>query len=252
MSLRKRQSSKESSRAGEELVGIAESGKINSGAGHRARLRARFEKSGFAGFSEHEVIELLLTLCIPRSDVKEPAKALLTKYGSLRRILDAPADGLREVPGIGLVTPVALQIIRAAASLYLQESVGEEALLDSTDALMDLFRLRLGALRHEAFEVAYLDKAYKLIHDGIERLEEGVADRTRVYPAKVMRAALQKNAVFIVVAHNHPTGRLKASPEDLRLTKSLVEAAQAVQLTLLDHIIVTPNSAMSFLDEDLM
>lgn len=251
MSSIRRQSSGKSGRTGEESADFAEP-KLNSGAGHRSRLRARFEKAGFSGFSEHEVIELLLTLCIPRSDVKEPAKALLTKYGSLRRILDAPADGLREVPGIGSVTPVALQIIREAATLYLQESAGEEALLDSTDALIDLFRIRLGALRHEVFEVAYLDKSYRLIHDGIERLEEGIADRTRVYPGKVMRAALQKNAVFIVVAHNHPTGRLKASPEDMRLTQSLVEAAEAVQLKLLDHVIVTPDSAMSFLDEGLL
>ncbi|WOO41073.1 JAB domain-containing protein [Rubellicoccus peritrichatus] len=251
MSPPKRQSSSKSSRAGEASAGF-DAANANSGAGHRSRLRARFEKSKFLGFSEHEIVELLLTLCIPRTDVKQPAKALLAKYGSLRRILDAPADGLREVSGIGSVTPIALQIIREAATLYLQESAGENELFDSTEALINLFRIRLGALRHEVFEVAYLDKSYRLIHDGIERLEEGVADRTRVYPGKVMRAALQKNAVFIVVAHNHPTGRLKASPEDKRLTQSLVEAAQAIQLTLLDHVIVTPDSAMSFLDEGLL
>src|SRR5215475_11163109 len=75
--------------------------------GHRQRLRGRFVKSGLAGFADHEVVELLLTLAIPRSDVKQPAKALLARFGNLRGILDAPPSELQAVSGIGTVTPVA-------------------------------------------------------------------------------------------------------------------------------------------------
>ena len=92
--------------------------------GHRKRLRERFLKSGLAGFAEHEVIELLLTLAIPRADVKEPAKALLQRFGSLRGVLDAPLSELRSVAGVGEVTAIALRVIRAAATLYLQGNVG--------------------------------------------------------------------------------------------------------------------------------
>ncbi len=87
--------------------------------GHRQRLRDRFLKGGFSGFSDHEVVELLLTLAIPRRDVKLQAKALLSCFGSLRGILDAPIPLLREVDGIGEVAPVALRIIREAASCEL-------------------------------------------------------------------------------------------------------------------------------------
>ena len=69
--------------------------------GHRKRLRERFQQSGLAGFAEHEVIELLLTLAIPRLDVKQPAKALLKQFGSLRGVLDAPLTELQSVKGIG-------------------------------------------------------------------------------------------------------------------------------------------------------
>lgn len=89
--------------------------------GHRARLRERFLKSGLEGFAEYKVVELLSTLAIPRSDVKTRAKKMIEKFGTLRNILDAPVDELREVPGIGEVAPVSLKIIRAAAALYLQQ-----------------------------------------------------------------------------------------------------------------------------------
>src|SRR5437764_10514363 len=93
--------------------------------GHRARLRERFLKSGLDGFADQEMVELLLTLAIPRSDVKQPAKALITRFGTVRGILDAPPEEVSAVDGIGSVTPVALQIIKAAAILYLRQS-GED------------------------------------------------------------------------------------------------------------------------------
>ncbi len=95
-------------------------------AGHRRRLRERFEKSGLAGFADYEVVELLLTLAIPRSDVKQPAKELIARFSNLRGILDAPLSELRAVPGLGEVAPVALRIIRAAADLYLRQRALEE------------------------------------------------------------------------------------------------------------------------------
>lgn len=86
--------------------------------GHQQRLRARYERTGLDGFADYEVVELLLTLAVPRADVKQPAKLLIGKFGSLRGILDAPLDDLRTVPGVRLVTPVALRIIREAANLF--------------------------------------------------------------------------------------------------------------------------------------
>ena len=157
-------------------------------AGHRKRLRERFLRSGIEGFADYEVVELLLTLAIPRGDVKPPAKALIARFGDLRSILDAPVEELRSVRGIGTVTPVALRIIKAAATLYLRQgSEGRDALADPS-RLEDFWRMRLGGLRIEVFEVAYLDSAYRLLpddregHEAIERLEEGTIDRAAVYP----------------------------------------------------------------------
>src|SRR5215831_8359186 len=95
-------------------------------AGHRRRLRERFEKSGLEGFADYEIVELLLTLAIPRSDVKQPAKELIARFGNLRGILDASLSELRAVQGLGEVAPVALHIIRAAADLYVRQRAAEE------------------------------------------------------------------------------------------------------------------------------
>lgn len=220
--------------------------------GHRARLRERFMRGGLDNFADHEAVELLLTLCIPRRDVKPLAKKLLAHFGSLKGILDAPMDELQQLDGMGQVTPVALRIIKETMVLYLRQQAEQLPMLDSVDALIDLFRARLGELKHEVFEVAYLNHSYQLMKNGVERLEEGLANRATVYPQKVARAALQRHAVYVVIAHNHPTGELEPSQQDLRLTNAIKAACDAVGINLLDHIIATSDGATSFLDRELL
>jgi DNA repair protein RadC len=214
--------------------------------GHRKRLRERFLQTGFDGFSSHEVVELLLTLAIPRSDVKELAKSLISRFGNLRGILDAPLDDLQKISGIGAVAPVALHFIRAAATLYLQQSAeGTESLADP-ERLLAFWRVRIGALHDEVFEVAYLDGGHRLLRGGVDRLEEGTIDRATVYPRRVIESALKRGAAALVLAHNHPNGQVKPSEQDKTLTRALVLAAETVNLKILDHLIVSADEAFSF------
>ena len=214
--------------------------------GHRQRLRDRFLKSGLDGFADYEVVELLLTLAIPRSDVKPPAKALIARFGNLRGILDAPIEELRAVPGIGNVTPVALQIIKAAATLYLQQSSeGRDSLADP-DRLANFWRMRIGARPNEVFEVAYLDSGYRLLRDGVETLEEGTVDRAAVYPRRVIEAALRRGAFAVVLAHNHPNGTVSPTDADKILTRAIALAAATVSVRVVDHLIISPHETFSF------
>jgi DNA repair protein RadC len=214
--------------------------------GHRQRLRDRFLKSGLDGFADYEVVELLLTLAIPRSDVKQPAKALITRFGDLRGILDAPIEELQKVTGIGSVTPVALRIIKAAATLYLQQgSEGRDSLADP-ERLASFWRMRIGVLPNEVFEVGYLDSGYRLLRDGIETLEEGTIDRATVYPRRVIEAALRRGAFGLVLAHNHPNGAITPSEQDKLLTRAIVLAAETVSVRVIDHLIVSADEAFSF------
>ena len=220
--------------------------------GHRQRLRERFLRSGLDGLHDYEVVELLLTLAIPRGDVKQPAKDLIKRFKNLRGILDAPVDELRAITGIGEVAPIALQIIKAAAVLYLQEVEEDRGSLADTSHLRDFWRMRLGGLKNEVFEVAYLDSAYRLLRDGVERLEEGTINRATVYPRRVVEAALNRRAAMIVLAHNHPNGKVSPSEHDKTVTRAIVLAAETLNLRVLDHLIVSTEEVFSFHKEGLL
>jgi DNA repair protein RadC len=214
--------------------------------GHRQRLRERFLKSGLDGFADYEVVELLLTLAIPRSDVKQPAKALIARFGNLRAILDAPIEELQTVSGIGAVAPAALKIIKAAATLYLQQSgEGRDSLADPS-RLADFWRMRIGGLPNEVFQVGHLDSGYRLLRDGVETLEEGTIDRAAVYPRRVVESALRRGAAALVLAHNHPNGQVTPSEQDKVLTRAVVLAAETIGVKIVDHLIVSASASFSF------
>jgi len=108
------------------------------------------------------------------------------------------------------------------------------------------WRSRLGGLKHEVFEVAYLDSGYRLLKDGVDRLEEGTIDRATVYPRMVMEAALKKRSAALVFAHNHPNGDVKPSDQDKILTRALILAAETLQIKVHDHLIVSSDEVFSF------
>lgn len=220
--------------------------------GHRKRLRDRFLKSGLEGFADYEIVELLLTLAIPRSDVKEPAKALIRRFGNLKAILDAPLEEIRQVKGIGEVTPVALRIIREAATLYLQQCAEGRDSFAEPESLSQFWRSKLGGLPCELFQVGYLDSGYRLLRNGVETLEEGTVDRAAVYPRKVIEAALRRGAAALIFAHNHPNGDVRPTEQDKVLTRALVLAAATVQIKILDHLIVSADKTFSFRSEGLL
>ena len=140
--------------------------------------------------------------------MKQPAKALLRRFGSPRGVPDAPLPELRSVDGIGEVAAVALHIIRESAARCLQEASEVAEVLLEPKRLSDFWRMRLGALKHEVFAVAYLDSGCRLLRDGVETPQEGTVDRAAVYPRRVVEAALRRQAAGLVLA---PTTRTATS-----------------------------------------
>lgn len=226
--------------------------KASGSRGHRSRLRERFLRTGLQGFAEHEILELVLTLAIPRRDVKPQAKDLLEKFGSVRGVLDASPEALKTIEGIGDSATSVLRIIRAVAELYVEQGIESSTSGLVMSDLAKFWQMRIGALLSEVFEVAYLDSANRVLPNGIERLAEGTIDRAAVYSRRVMEAAVRRQSAGLVFAHNHPNGIAKPSEQDKLLTRALVLAAQTLEIKVLDHLIVTKTNVFSFRKEGLL
>jgi DNA repair protein RadC len=112
--------------------------------------------------------------------------------------------------------------------------------------MCDFWRMKLGGLPNEVFQVGHLDSASRLLRDGVETLQEGTIDRANVYPRRMVESALRRGSATLVLAHNHPRGNVQPSEQDKLLTRALVLAAEAVQLKIIDHLIVSEDDVFSF------
>lgn len=221
-------------------------------AGHRKRLRDRYFSAGMDAFAPHEIIELLLTLALPRGDVKPLAKRLLARFGSIRAIMDAGKADLVEVEGVSEATAFALQFLRSLIPIYLQPVVSETSIKDKPELLEQLWITRLSHESSEVFEVAHFDPGFRLLRDGIATHSRGTADRSAVFPGEVIKEALKRNAYAIAFAHNHPSGDPAPSDADKLLTKQLILAATAVNIRVVDHLIIASGGCFSFRQAGLL
>ncbi len=222
------------------------------GAGHRKRLRERFQKAGLSSFAPHEVIELLLILAIPRRDVKPISYALLGRFGSLRGILEARSEDMAEVDGVGESAVFAFQFIRSLLPHLLEQDLVRLPLTLRGDFLAEFWRYRIGFHETEVFEVAHFDPGMKLLPQGVSTHSIGSADRAVVFSKEIVRFALKKNAYAVAFAHNHPSGDPSPSDADILITKQLVLAASSAQIKVLDHSVVTSEKVFSFRKEGLL
>jgi DNA repair protein RadC len=205
-------------------------------AGHRRRLRERFQKAGAAALQDYELMELVLFLCLPRRDTKSIAKALIARFGSFSEALGAPEKLLREIDGIGPQAAADLKVILAAAQRFGRDSVSDRIVLDSWSSLIEYCRAQMAYEPREQFRVLFLDKRNKLIADEVQQV--GTVDHTPVYPREVIRRALELSATALILVHNHPSGDPAPSDADVEMTRNIAEIARPLGIALHDHIIV--------------
>jgi len=220
------------------------------GVGHRGRLRERFLAGGLQGFHDYEVVELLLTLATPRKDCKASAKAALEQFGSLRAVMEASADNLTKVRGIGPRNFLGIRLVKAVAERYLKEKVIGRTAVNNSRELFDFLYHSLRDKTRECFKVVFLDAKNRILD--VQTLFAGTLTASAVYPREVVKAALEKNAAALIFAHNHPSGEPDTSPEDVEITRQLVYACRVMGITVHEHIIIGANRYYSFADEGYM
>jgi len=220
--------------------------KRHKGEGHRGRLREKFLQAGLDGFHDYEVIELLLTLATPRRDCKQAAKSALQRFKTLPGVMEASAEELQEVAGIGPKNLIGIKLVKAVADRYLTRRLERKTALGNSRQLFEYLCFTMRDKPRERFKVIFLDAKNRVI--AAETLFKGSLTASSVYPREVVRAALRHQAAAVIFAHNHPSGDPAPSREDEAVTRQLLFACRTVGITVHEHLIVGNNRYFSFAD----
>ena len=225
--------------------------------GHRERIKEKFLKNGIDGFAEYEILELLLTYCIPRKDTKPIAKELLNKFKSLDNIFKADFDKLSAIDGLGKNSIAFLKLIGDLPSIIYKDELKNKKLVDketlkisNKDILLKYLRNKIGYEEIEKFYVLYLSSSNEVIE--FEENSVGTLDRSSVYPREIYKKIINLNAKSIILAHNHPSDNITPSKCDIELTNEIAKGLKNFGALLIEHIIITKNSYFSFLEEGLI
>jgi DNA repair protein RadC len=207
----------------------------SNASGHRSRLRQRLFDGGGKALLDHELVEYLLALAIPRRDTKEQAKALIVKFGGVGPLLAANADALRR-EGLSDGVIGALKIAEASALRLLETRVEGRPILSSWEALGDYLQAAMAHSSVEEVRVLFLNAKNMLLAN--EAMWRGSVDEASVHVREVIARAIALGATAIIIVHNHPSGDPSPSQQDIRLTKELVEAGRHMKIMVHDHVIV--------------
>lgn len=219
--------------------------------GHRERLRKKYLQGGYFAFHEYEVLELLLTYVIPRKDTKPIAKDLIEKFGSLDGVVTASIEELCSISGIKENSAIFVKLLGdLSKNLYKGEIRKEGIQLKDKNSLIRYLRSEIGFSSREEFRVIFLNNYNMLV--GSETLFIGTIDKSAVYPREIVEKVLYYKAKGIIFAHNHPSGNLRPSKQDIQITEHMQETLDLIDVKLLEHIIITQDGYFSFLEEGLI
>ncbi|MBE6921430.1 MAG: DNA repair protein RadC [Ruminococcaceae bacterium] len=219
------------------------SNKENLHGGHRQRLKNRFLEEGLEHFDDHQVLELLLFYCIPRQDTNPIAHALLDHFGSLSQVMEAPPSELQKIPGMGEASAAFLSLINSFTRYYQVNRASSLVILNTLEQcgsyLMPFFYGR----RNETVYLLCLDAKCKVLC--CKEVGEGSVNSASVPIRRIVEMALGANATSAILAHNHPSGLAFPSDEDQLTTRQLAIALAAVDITLVDHMIIADDEFVS-------
>ncbi|WP_010544371.1 RadC family protein [Sphingomonas elodea] len=210
--------------------------------GHRARLRQRLFEGGPEALLDHELVEYLLALTIPRRDTKPLAKKLIAEFGGFAELLAADPEAILRVPGTDDIRELketnvaALKVVHAAALRLLQTRVREKPVLANWQALLDYLRADMAPHAIERVRVLHLNTRNMLIRD--ELMHEGSIDEAPIYVRQVIARALHLGSAALILVHNHPSGDPSPSRADIDVTRRIAEAGKPLGIVVHDHIII--------------
>lgn len=222
----------------------------NGHVGHRLHMKRRFLKVGLGGFEAHNALELLLFYCVPRKDVNPLAHRLIDEFGSFDRVLEADYESLLEVEGVGESCATFLKLVLESYRYYEQEKTKPRFFGNSTKAAKEFARsLFVGESREICYLICFDSRLRKT---NCVKLSEGTLNASPISVRRVIEIATINKASSVILTHNHPSGSIQPSAEDIALTKKLFSALEVIGVELNDHIIVAQRSCLSMADEGVL
>ncbi|MBQ2696182.1 MAG: DNA repair protein RadC [Clostridia bacterium] len=219
--------------------------------GHRKRMKERYLKDGgFENFAPHEILEMLLYSTIARGDTNPVAHELIEKFGSLANVFDAEPAALKQVKGIGESSAFLLSMIPHLSRVYNQAKWDRKVMLGTVDlAGQYAINLFIGK-SHEEFRIICVDSNRQVFYQGV--VTKGTINEVPAYPRLVVEEVLKHKAQNVLFAHNHPSGSVFPSEGDMEATKQLMKAFEAIDVNILDHIIVSGNQYYSMAEKGVL
>lgn len=211
---------------------------------HRQRMRERFLNSGIDSFAEHEILELLLYAAIPQQDVNTLAHQLIQEFGNITNVFSAPVESLKKVKGVGDHVAVTIKLVSEIYRYIEIKSVQNETFPDP-DSWYSLFKVVFIGATCEHVYMLCLDSKYRRL--SLKNVGSGTAKNAMVNMSDIIKEAVTRSSTYVVLAHNHNSGSLVPSKQDLYLTQSVKQALYPAGIELLDHLIVTDTSYKSII-----
>ncbi|WP_394440547.1 DNA repair protein RadC [Sphingobium naphthae] len=222
----------------------------HDGAGHRARLRQKLADNGGDALLDHELIEYLLALAIPRRDTKPLAKLLLREFGGIGGLMSADWAAIARVPGMGDTSVAAIKIVQATALRMLRNDVAARPVLGSWQALLDYLRADMAYLGVERVRVLHLNSRNMLIRD--DHMGDGSIDQAAIYTREVIRRAIDLGSAALILVHNHPSGSPEPSRQDIEVTRQIIDAGKRLGISVHDHVIIAAQGHVSLRAKGLL
>ena len=208
------------------------------------RPREKLLRSSAESLSDAELLAILIGKGTYGQSALAVARQLLGRFNGLRGLFAAQKQELIEQKGIGESKYALIKAVTELAKRSLREVLEQGVMLDSPQVTFDYLRYWLAGKPYEVFCVILLDNQHRVIR--AQELFRGTLCRASVYPREVIMEALRNNAAAIILAHNHPSGVAEPSQADRDITKRICDAANLVDLRVLDHIVIGDETCVSF------
>ncbi len=214
------------------------------------RPREKLFKQGVEVLSDVELLALLIGSGRQGINCVEWARQQLSQSGGLLPFFNLTSDKLLTLPGLGKARTAQIIAVRELVTRFIRARIGARTAIRDPELLADYLRLSLGHQSRERFRVFFLNKKIEILEE--KDLFVGTIDETPVYPREIVQGALACHATAVILAHNHPSGSLQPSPEDIRVTEKIISACSLVDVRVLDHLIVGREGYFSFCNEGLL